>query len=299
MTASDPIPPADQPDGYVVGLIGDGIGRSLTPPMHMVEAARLGLDYDYRIFDLIELGLPADAVGGLLASARDRGYAAMNVTHPCKQLALEIVDELDGDAQRLGAVNLVVFEGGRMTGWNTDWLGYRDGLREGLPDADLGEVVQLGCGGAGAATAYALLSSGAEHLVLSDADADRAGALAERLQALFPAQRVSAVVDVDAPLARCTGVVHATPTGMAHHPGIAVDLDLLARDAWVSEVVYRPLRTELVQRAEAAGRRVLDGGRMAVGQAVSSMEIITGIRADRQRMREHFLALIDDEEHAG
>ena len=69
----------------------------------------MGLDYEYRILDLIELGRPAGDVGAILTEAQSAGFAAMNITHPCKQLVLDLVDELDTDAAHLGAVNLVVF----------------------------------------------------------------------------------------------------------------------------------------------------------------------------------------------
>lgn len=284
--------------GFVVGLIGEGIAKSLTPPMHEVEAAALGIPYEYRILDLLQLGLSADAVGPLLREAHAEGYAAMNITHPCKQLVLAVVDELAADAEQLGAANLVVFDDGRLVGHNTDWVGFRDAMVERLPGASLDRVAQLGAGGAGAATAYALLRLGVVDLMIADQDAGRAAELASRMASLFPAQRV---VDLprsafDAALADVDGVVHATPMGMAHHPGIAFDIDLLADRAWVADVVYRPLETELVRAARTRGHVVLDGGRMAVGQAYTSLEIITRRRPDRTRMLEHFREMVRAEE---
>lgn len=286
---------------YLVGLIGEGITASLTPPMHEAEAAALGLEYVYRTFDLIELGKHADDVGSLLAEANRLGFAAMNITHPCKQLVLDIVDELDPDAGHLGAVNLVVFDDGRLIGYNTDWMGYRDALTAGLPGASLERVVQIGCGGAGAATAYALLSCGTPRLDLSDVDDARAGELAARMRAHFPTQTVATIPSGELPaaIAHASGVVHATPMGMLHRPGIAFDLDLLRAGAWVSDVVYRPLDTELIREAAERGHPVLDGGRMAVGQAYASIEIITGRKPDRERMERHFRALIGLEESSG
>jgi shikimate dehydrogenase len=283
---------------YLVGLIGEGITASLTPPMHEAEAQALGLDYEYRVFDLIELGRSAGDVGELLTEARDAGFSAMNITHPCKQLVLDIVDELHADAEHLRAVNLVVFDGGRLVGYNTDWVGYRDGLVSGLPGASLDRVVQIGCGGAGAATAYALLTQGAGRLDLFDVDDDRADDLAARMRRHFPAQtiatvRVGALAEA---VADASGVVHATPMGMLHHPGVAFDLDLLQAGAWVSDVVYRPLETELIRQAAERGHPVLDGGRMAVGQAYASLQIITGRQPDRDRMERHFRSLIGVEE---
>jgi shikimate dehydrogenase len=297
-TESSPSPVRPHGGRYLVGLIGEGIAASLTPPLHEAEAAALGLDYEYRIFDLIELGRSPEDVGPLLAEAKRDGFAAMNITHPCKQLVLDVVDELDDDAANLGAVNLVVFDGDRLIGHNTDWMGYRDGLIEGLPGASLEYVVQLGCGGAGAATAYALLERGAAVLVLSDVDDIRSEALATRMRAHFPARTILTVAREELPreIARATGLVHATPMGMLHHPGVAFDLAPLNEGAWVSDVVYRPLETELLRRAVESGHRVLDGGRMAVGQAFASLEIITGTSPDRDRMERSFRALIGAED---
>ena len=87
--------------------------------------------------------------------------------------------------------------------------------------------------------------------------------------------------------------------GMLHHPGIAFDLGLLSEGAWVSDVVYRPLETELLRQAAERGHPVLDGGRMAVGQAYASLQIITGTTPDRDRMERHFRALIGAEERSG
>ncbi|MET0735402.1 MAG: shikimate dehydrogenase [Microbacterium sp.] len=287
-------------ESYLVGLIGEGITASLTPPMHEAEAAALGLAYEYRILDLLELGRPPEHVGALLADASRQGFAAMNITHPCKQLVFDIVDELDADARRLRAVNLVVFRDGRLIGYNTDWIGFRDGLITGLPGASFERVVQIGCGGAGAATAYALLSHGAARLDLTDVDPVRAQELAASMRAHFPAQTVATVspADLSEAIAQATGVVHATPMGMLHHPGIAFDPALLQAGAWVSDVVYRPLETELLRRAAERGHPVLDGGRMAVGQAYASLQIITGAKPDRDRMERHFRTLIAVEERS-
>ncbi|MEU1970842.1 shikimate dehydrogenase [Microbacterium sp. NPDC019599] len=287
----------DRP-AFLVGLIGEGITASLTPPMHEAEARELGLDYEYRILDLIELGRPAGHVGAIIDEARKTGFAALNITHPCKQLVVDLVDDLDPDAARLGAVNLVVFEDDRLVGYNTDWMGFRDGLLTGLPGASFEHVVQIGCGGAGAATAYALLTHGTQRLDLSDSDAARAEDLAERMRTLFPTQTIGTLgpEGLAATIPRADGVVHATPLGMLHHPGMAFDPVLLADGSWVSDVVYRPLETELLRRAAQAGHAVLDGGRMAVGQACASLRIITGMTPDGERMQRHFRALIAAEE---
>ncbi|MEF2978361.1 shikimate dehydrogenase [Subtercola sp. YIM 133946] len=281
-------------DHYQVGLIGEGIGASLSPAMHMREAALQGLDYDYRILDLLDLHEPPESVGRLVRRARDEGYAALNITHPCKQLVIEALDELSPAAAQLGAVNLVLMRDGRLIGDNTDWLGFRSAMTDALPNAELGTVLQFGAGGAGAATAYTALTLGAERLVIVDVDVERARELAERYAQHFSGSEVMAAssADAQAMLAAASGVIHSTPTGMAQHPGLPFDVTALPAGAWVAEVVYRPIETELVRTARAAGYQVLDGGRMAVGQAAESLKLITGIEPDAARMREHFLALL-------
>lgn len=129
------------------GLIGAGIGPSLSPALHEREGAAHGLDLTYTRFDLDVLGLGPDAVGDLLARARAQGYAGLNVTHPCKQRVIGHLDVLAPDAAAIGAVNTVVIGAdGALTGHNTDWTGFRDGWRAGLPGAATGRVVLLGAG---------------------------------------------------------------------------------------------------------------------------------------------------------
>ncbi|GAB3686260.1 shikimate dehydrogenase [Saccharopolyspora tripterygii] len=273
-------------DGYLVGLIGAGIGPSLSPALHEREAAELGLDYRYLRWDLDELGESPAAVGELLARAGAEGYRGLNITHPCKQLVLEHLDEVDEDAAALGAVNTVVFDRRRAIGHNTDHSGFARSFRRGLPGASLERVLLLGAGGAGAAVAHALLALGAGQVRILDKDAERAAALADSLP---PRAVVSGELADE--LAQAHGLVHATPTGMAAHPGLPVPAELLRPGLWVADVVYRPLETGLVATARARGCRVLDGGGMAVFQAADSLRLFTGLEPDAERMVRHFAEL--------
>lgn len=281
---------------FLVGLVGSGIQPSLTPPLHEREADELGVRYLYRRLDLDALDLPADRIGDILGAARLAGYDGLNITHPCKQLVLEHLDELSPDAAALNAVNTVVFREGRAVGHNTDWSGFARSLSLGLPDAAMEQVVLLGAGGAGSAVAHALLTLGAGTVHILDVDTSRSTTLATSLCAHFGRDRATAgdLTDPDAlaeALAAADGLVHATPTGMAAHPGLPVPAELLRADLWVAEVVYRPLHTDLVEHARARGCRVLDGGRMAVYQAADAFELFTGLEPDADRMLRHFAAL--------
>jgi shikimate dehydrogenase len=150
----------------------------------------------------------------------------------------------------------------------------------------LERVVQLGAGGAGAAVAHATLTLGAGRVTVVDALADRAADLAASLNGHFGDGRAAHATPDRLPqlLADADGIVHATPTGMAAHPGLPLPAGLLRPDLWVAEVVYRPLETELLRTARALGCATLDGAGMAVFQAADAFRLFTGREPDAARM---------------
>ena len=282
---------------FVVGLVGSGIGDSLSPALHEREASLLGLDYAYRLFDLDELGRDPADVGRVVQEAKNEGLRGMNVTHPCKQLVVPDLDELSPEAAELGAVNAIVFTAGRQIGHNTDSTGFQEAFGRGLPDARIDRVVLLGAGGAGAAVARAMLSLGARHLTVLDADPEHAGVLVDALgrhhgEGVIEAADVHAL---DERLAGADGLIHATPTGMTGHPGTAVPPDLLNPRLWVAELVYMPIETTLLRDARARGCRTLNGAPMVALQAAGSLELFAGVRPDRERMLRHVDALVKAE----
>jgi shikimate dehydrogenase len=274
-------------DSYLVGLIGSGIGPSLSPALHEREAGRQGLRYLYRLIDIDALGVPPEAVGDLVRAARDLAFDGLNITHPCKQLVIRHLDSLTPQAEALGAVNTVVFDdAGRAIGHNTDVTGFAASFARGLPDAPLERIVQLGAGGAGAAVAHATLTLGAGRITVVDALPERAVDLATSLNRHFGDGRAVPATPDRLPdlLSTADGIVHATPTGMAAHPGLPLPVDLLHPGLWLAEVVYRPLETELLRTARALGCATLDGGGMAVFQAADAFRLITGREPDTARM---------------
>jgi quinate/shikimate dehydrogenase (NAD+) len=279
---------------YLVGLVGTGVGPSLTPALHMAEGRAQGLDYVYRTIDLNAVGVAPERIGEVLDWARTFGFNALNITHPCKRLVIEHLNDIDELAAELGAVNTVVFDGPRAVGYNTDTTGFALGFREGLPGAATDNVVLVGAGGAGAAVGDALLRLGTDHLTIVDLDIERATAVALELSARRPESRVDASLPDKLPvlLPASDGVVHCTPTGMAQHPGMTFAAELLHPSLWVADIVYRPLDTELLTAALAAGCRVCDGGHMAVHQATEAFALITGITPDTERMSRHFRRLV-------
>ncbi|MEV7553210.1 shikimate dehydrogenase [Amycolatopsis sp. NPDC089917] len=271
---------------YLIGLVGTGIGPSLSPALHEREADELGLRYLYRRLDLDVLRMP---IGDVLAAARTAGFDGLNITHPVKQQVLPYLDELAPHAAALGAVNTVVFRGGLATGHNTDATGFARNLTQGLPDADMDTVVLLGAGGAGAAVAHALLSLGTGRLIVHDVDPARVRTLVAALCRRFGDDR--AVSGSQEDLRAADGLVHATPTGMAAYPGSPVPPEALRPGMWVADIVYRPLETALLKQARGRGCRTLHGGGMVVYQAADSFRLFTGAEPDADRMLRHFEAL--------
>jgi len=275
----------------LAGLIGAGIQASRTPALHEREGDAQGLRYLYRLIDLDALGLDAGALPELLASAERMGYTGLNITFPCKQAVIPLLHELSDEARGIGAVNTVVLREGKRIGHNTDCLGFAEGFRRNLSDAPREHVVQLGAGGAGAAVAHALLSEGVRQLTIFEVDAARAQALVDNLNAHFGGQRARVGHDLASAVAEADGLVNTTPVGMAKLPGAPLPLELLHPRLWVAEIIYFPLETELLRHARSLGCRTLDGGNMAVFQAVKAFELFSGVRADAQRMLTHFAAM--------
>jgi shikimate dehydrogenase len=274
-----------------VGLIGAGIQASRSPHLHECEARAAGIHCSYQLIDLEELGVGMEALPRLLDSAQRHGFAGVNITHPCKQSVIPLLDELSEDACAIGAVNTVVFSEGKRIGHNTDCWGFAESFRRGLADVARNQVVLLGAGGAGAAVASAALQIGVTRLLIHDVDRVRAITLAERLRPRFGPDRISAVTDLSSAMAAADGLIQATPIGMLGHPGLPLPIEMLRPAHWVAEIIYFPLETELLKLARLLGCRTLDGSGMVVFQAAEAFRLFTGMAPDYERMLRCFASL--------
>ena len=288
MSQANATPRAPQ-DRILTGLVGRNIGASRSPWLHEREADAQGLALTYNLLDFAVLGRDESYLCTQLDAAAGLGYAGLNITYPYKQTVIGCLDQLAPSAARVGAVNTVKFADGKRIGHNTDVIGFAESMRDGLPDIALGSVLQIGAGGAGAATAQALLELGVAALHVCDQDRTRAAALVAKLQAAFGATRVDVVDDPLLVIDRADGIVNATPMGMAASPRPPLDTSRLQPRHWLADIVYFPLETELLRAARARGCRTLDGSGMAVYQAAAAFEIFTGRSADRQRMLRSFI----------
>ncbi|PKH38411.1 shikimate dehydrogenase [Nocardioides alpinus] len=275
---------------WLTGLIGHGIGPSLTPELHEREAERQGLRYVYKVIDLPSGPVGAGRLEQLLASAVELGFDGLNVTHPVKQSMVPLVQELSPAVAAIGALNTVLIRDGHTVGHNTDVSGFRRAFADGLPEADRDRVVLLGAGGAGTAVAHALADLDVRRLLVVDPDRRRAEALGDSLRDRTVEVELVPASDehVAAALASSDGLVNASPMGMAAHPGPPVRATLLRPGLWVADIVYRPLDTALLSAARHLGCTVLSGAGMAVHQAADAFELITGLSADRRAMLHDF-----------
>lgn len=277
--------------GIHIGLLGRGIGASLTPIMHEAEGQRLGLAYRYDLIDFDALGLDDADLGQMLEAVRVAGFRGVNVTFPFKQAIIPLLDVLSASAAAVGAVNTVVFEGGRRRGHNTDCSGFAESMRFGLGAVSMRKVVQIGAGGAGGAVAQALAELGAETLAIVDIDRGRAEQLAAKVSAAnaIPVNAYGPE-DLRALAGGASGFVNASPVGMDKLPGLPLEPDLLASHHWVADIIYFPRETELIHQARLRGCKVLSGGGMAVFQAVRAFELFSGVRPESAEMARTFAA---------
>jgi len=281
----------------LAGLFGQGIKPSLTPELHEREAGRQQIRYVYKTVELDDHQATPDHLRQLLEFAVELGFDGLNVTHPVKQAMVPLMDRVTPEAEAIGAINTVLIDDGVTTGHNTDVTGFDKAFRAGLPDAALHDVVLLGAGGAGTAVANAMVRLGVRRLHVVDPD------VGQRQTLVRSAGQLSSDTDVrnltaeelSGALAEASGLINATPVGMADHPGSPIPAELLHPSLWVADIVYRPLMTELLQAARATGCQTLDGAGMAVHQAADSFELITGRPAHRDAMFRDFDELVEAE----
>jgi shikimate dehydrogenase len=290
----------DKREGKLItGLIGRGIGQSRSPKIHESEARELGLDLEYRLVDFAALELEAEALGAVVAGLAEQGYQGANVTFPFKQAVMPLCDRLSEAAAILGAVNTLTFGADGVAGENTDWIGFSWLIEREIGSIAGARIAQIGAGGAGSATAFALARLGAGELALHDPMPGRAQALAGRLAPHFPACRFTVWAEPGGAISGSDGVVNATPVGMASMPGMPFDPGLMQPGQWFADIIYFPLETELLAAARRSGQKVANGVSMVAGQAAEAFRRFTGREPDRERMLARLNAEIAAERRTG
>jgi len=265
--------------GYtrMICLLGDPVRHSLSPLMHNTAFQHLGLDYVYLAFEVNEQNLQ-EAVQAM----RTLDAAGFNLTMPNKQQVIPLLDELSPEARISGAVNTVKNDNGRLIGYNTDGMGFVLSLQEegvGVKDK---RFVLLGAGGASKSIAIQLALEGAAELVIFNRNPEPAEALCALIQKEVPGCAVFQYRYEDEQLKKALSaadvLVNTTNVGMGELEGQSLiqDGSLFHPGLTVADVIYFPLKTRLLQIAESAGCKTLNGVGMIIGQGVFGFRIWTG-----------------------
>lgn len=265
-----------------IGLIGEGISASRTPAMHEAEGRAQGVNYTYSLLDMSLR--PGVSLASILDEVEGQGFTGVNVTHPFKQQVLEFVATRSPEVERVGASNTVLFAPEGRRAHNTDYLGFLHAFQTELKGQKLENVLLAGAGGAGRAVGLALADAGVRQIHVLDNRAEAAERLAGDIVRMFPGTFASAISPDKVKGVPLDGIVNATPMGMAAHPGMPVEANLLDGRLWVADIVYFPLETELLRTARARGCVTMSGRGMAVMQAVKAFELFTGRPASAERM---------------
>lgn len=255
-------------------VIGWPVRHSRSPMVHGYWLKLYGIAGSYEHAEVTPDGF-AEFVRGF---AR-KGFVGGNVTIPHKEAAFALVDEADGDAAALGAVNTLWLEDGRLFGANTDGLGFLANLDQSAPgwEGDRRTAVVLGAGGASRAVVRALASRGFDRIAVVNRTADKAEAVAALAGV---AGRACGYDDLWRWLPSADALVNATSLGMTGKGKLDVHLGELPDSAVVNDLVYVPLETELLAQARANGNRVVDGLGMLLHQAVPGFERWFGRRPE-------------------
>lgn len=260
----------------IAGVIGWPIAHSLSPRLHSYWLEAHGIDGAY-----IPLAVKREDFARVIKSLRMSGFRGVNVTVPHKEAAFAIAHHLDDAALAAGAVNLLLFGNGVIEGRNTDAGGLAASLTEALTKNALSgkDAVLLGTGGAARAAVLALSELGAREIRIVGRNHGRSEVLVREFS-LRTKTRLRAMAWKDwAKAADGAGVlVNATSAGMSGKDILELPLDPLPVNAVVTDLVYNPLETDLLKRAQARGNRIVDGLGMLMHQAVPAFEAFYGER---------------------
>ncbi|SHG66994.1 shikimate dehydrogenase [Thermosyntropha lipolytica DSM 11003] len=277
----------------VIGLYGYPLGHTLSPLMHNAVFHNMHLPYVYLPFEICPHNL-ASAVDAI----KSLNILGVNVTIPFKEEVIKYLDDLSAEARACKAVNLIKNEEGKLIGYNTDGEGFLSSLREeGVNPA--GKALLIGAGGAARAVSYALAKAGVEEICFLDLEADRAEKLAAFIEEETGIKAEAGVMNenfFNEQAADAGIIVNCSPAGMYPHIGVSPveNLDSILPEAVVCDIIYNPLKTLFLRKAEANGHKIINGLGMFVHQGALSLKILTGIDPPVKMMREVVISHIKE-----
>jgi len=284
----------------LLGVIGDPIEHSLSPALHQFVLEHLHLNFCYHSFRV-----PATRIQEYFNSFKTLGFRGINVTIPHKERILACLDRLSPEAQILNAVNTVHFENDRATGYNTDIEGFVRSLGPLHCAIEQRPVVVLGAGGAARAILYALISRRVGRITLLNRTVEKAVALAQFFRDKLSFKAINGAClnqeNLGAALPDAALLVNTTSVGMYPNASASpLDDDAsIPAGIVVYDLIYNPLKTKLLEKAERAGATVMNGLDMLIFQGIAALEIWTqqkiSIEALLPELRAHLWAALNRE----
>lgn len=255
----------------IYALIGNPVGHSLSPLMHNRAYQEMRLPAQYVPFCV-------EDVENALRGIRALNISGVSVTIPHKVEVMEYLDEVEPQARKIGAVNTIINEGGRLKGANTDWQGILKTLQE-VMEIKGKTVVIMGAGGTALAALYGIIEAGGKPIIVNRTEA-KGRRLAQAWGCDFrPLSEISGL--------HADFLINTTSVGMSPNmEQTPVPAEILPNFTWVMDVIYNPLPTRLLREAEKAGCGVLSGLDMFVHQGAEQIKLWTGQEPPRALMRE-------------
>jgi shikimate dehydrogenase len=263
------------------GVIGDPISHSMSPDMHNASFKALGLEATYKSFHVTPERLQS-AIEGV----RGLGIGGLNVTIPHKVNVMNHLDEIDPLASKIGAVNTIVNENGKLVGYNTDGIGYVTSLKEVLKEKSLKDssILIIGAGGAARAIYFSLLVEGVEQLSIANRTLENATSIIEAQSS--SSSRAISFQEAEKEIATYDIIINTTSIGMKPNLiEVPLSLEYMNKNTVVSDIIYNPLETKWLQEAKAKGAITQNGVGMFVFQGALAFEKWTGIYPDIDIMR--------------
>jgi len=269
----------------IAGVVGDPVSHSLSPKLHGYWLKKYNINGDYVAFHVAANELP-----DFIKRLKVNKIEGVNLTLPHKEHAMELVDELDEAAKKIGAVNTVYFnEDGKLIGSNTDGYGFLKHLKMTAKNwsSANGSAVILGAGGASRAVISALLDDGVCEIRLCNRTLSRAQNLAGEIAD----KRITVVAwqERENALSGAALLVNVTTLGMTGQPQLSISLENLPLEAIVYDIVYNPLETELLKNARGRGNSTVDGLGMLLHQAAPGFKAWFGIMPEVDDELRHYL----------
>ena len=259
----------------LAGVLGNPIAQSKSPRLHRHWLRKYGLIGDY-----VPLHVTEENLETVVRAMPKMGFVGANVTLPHKIAVMQFADQITDRATLIGAANTLTFkDDGKIIADNTDGYGFMANLKQNAPDWDptSGPAVLLGAGGAARAIIVALADAGVTEILLTN----RTRTKADALRAEFGTRiRVVDWVQAGNILEGAATVINSTSLGMTGNAALRIPLDGLTKGTLVTDIVYSPLRTRLLEEAETAGCTVVDGLGMLLHQGVPGFERWFGVRPE-------------------